>query len=164
MSHPERRLCSRGHDNWVAAAGGHGRRRCLTCKTEWSQENWRRYQPENPERKRVPPEVCKRGHTNWEIVGSGKRGPVRQCKTCKVDGVRFKWSGVTPQQYHDLRNAQAGCCALCLKMTYTLCADHNHVTGFIRGLLCLNCNRGLGLLKDSPVVLQRAAKYAARGD
>lgn len=44
---------------------------------------------------------------------------------------------------------QNGCCAICGKhqseFAKTLGIDHNHQTGKIRGLLCYNCNRALGL-------------------
>jgi hypothetical protein len=37
--------------------------------------------------------------------------------------------------------------------------DHNHQTGKIRGILCTNCNRGLGHFKDSGDNLQAAIEY-----
>jgi hypothetical protein len=37
--------------------------------------------------------------------------------------------------------------------------DHNHITGRIRGVLCGNCNRGLGLLQDDPELLLKAREY-----
>lgn len=40
--------------------------------------------------------------------------------------------------------------------------DHCHTTGRIRGVLCNACNVALGLLKDSPALLRRAAQYLAR--
>lgn len=40
-----------------------------------------------------------------------------------------------------------------------LCVEHNHTTGRIRGLLCNNCNRGVGLLKDNLNILKRAIIY-----
>lgn len=40
-----------------------------------------------------------------------------------------------------------------------LVVDHCHDTGKIRGLLCHNCNRALGLLKDSVHTLESAIDY-----
>jgi hypothetical protein len=40
-----------------------------------------------------------------------------------------------------------------------LAVDHNHATGEIRGLLCANCNKGIGNLGDSPDRLLVAAGY-----
>lgn len=40
-----------------------------------------------------------------------------------------------------------------------LAIDHDHLTGKVRGLLCHNCNRALGLLKDDINILQRAIEY-----
>ena len=37
--------------------------------------------------------------------------------------------------------------------------DHCHKSGQIRGLLCNACNKGLGLFKDSPIILEKAIKY-----
>lgn len=37
--------------------------------------------------------------------------------------------------------------------------DHEHVTGFVRGILCGPCNLALGGAKDDPSVLRRLADY-----
>lgn len=37
--------------------------------------------------------------------------------------------------------------------------DHNHITGKIRGLLCKQCNIGLGMFKDSTESLENAIEY-----
>jgi hypothetical protein len=37
--------------------------------------------------------------------------------------------------------------------------DHCHNGGGVRGLLCEHCDRGLGQFKDSPEILDAAAKY-----
>lgn len=40
-----------------------------------------------------------------------------------------------------------------------LVVDHCHEHGHVRGLLCHNCNRGLGLFQDSPEVLKKSINY-----
>jgi hypothetical protein len=37
--------------------------------------------------------------------------------------------------------------------------DHDHQTGKVRGILCGNCNTGLGHFKDNTKLLQRAINY-----
>jgi hypothetical protein len=39
------------------------------------------------------------------------------------------------------------------------CVDHSHETGRFRGILCLNCNLGLGHFRDSGVILESAILY-----
>lgn len=63
-------------------------------------------------------------------------------------------------------NEQDGRCAVCAKpgeilgkRSTTLHVDHDHDTGQIRGLLCQDCNLGLGIFADSPDRLMAAAAY-----
>lgn len=68
--------------------------------------------------------------------------------------------GISPEEYDKLLEKQNGVCAICnLECTRALAADHCHITKKIRGLLCNNCNRGLGHFKDNPTILRRAIVY-----
>lgn len=70
--------------------------------------------------------------------------------------------GITPEQYDAIASAQGKLCAICRKACITdrkLAVDHCHTTNRIRGLLCNNCNIGLGKLRDDPIILERALAY-----
>ena len=43
-----------------------------------------------------------------------------------------------------------------------LAADHDHETGKARGILCRQCNTGIGMLQDNPEILEGAAAYIRR--
>ena len=75
---------------------------------------------------------------------------------------RLKRRGATQKLYDQLYEIQQGRCALCREPEEKfawLCIDHDHDTGRIRGLLCPNCNRGIGLLRDNADLLRKAAEY-----
>jgi hypothetical protein len=55
--------------------------------------------------------------------------------------------------------AQRGCCAICELRPSVLYVDHCHTTGRVRGLLCANCNFGLGDFGDSSARCTRAGEY-----
>ena len=72
--------------------------------------------------------------------------------------------GIKYEDYDKMLEEQRGVCAICGKPETKpnakyLAVDHNHETGEVRGLLCNNCNRALGLLKDNVDVLQNAINY-----
>lgn len=102
-----------------------------------------------------------------------------------VDRRREKWSpqriadydrawnlkrkyGISQEEYDHILLEQNGVCAICgnkenhihksgkLK---DLAVDHCHNSKKVRGLLCLNCNQGLGRFQDSIENLQRAIDY-----
>lgn len=65
----------------------------------------------------------------------------------------------------------AGLCDLCKTTGFImnkarhdsgLVIDHCHKTGKVRGHLCHNCNRALGLLQDDTALLRRAIAYLER--
>lgn len=93
----------------------------------------------------------------------------RQSNPLKFKGLNLKryWPGLSSeeclQEYNSLLKNQDNKCNMCQKhqseLKFTLCVDHCHVTGKVRGLLCDNCNQALGLLKDSIPTLLRAIKH-----
>lgn len=57
--------------------------------------------------------------------------------------------GIGVKEYDELFSKQNGTCAMCGKTTagkngQFFAVDHDHLTGEIRGLLCVNCNVFLG--------------------
>lgn len=82
----------------------------------------------------------------------------------------LKTYGISTKDFEELLLSQNNCCAICninqdeLKNNKKkfLCVDHCHTTGKIRGLLCDNCNRGIGLLGDDLDTLESAVAYLAR--
>lgn len=74
--------------------------------------------------------------------------------------------GVSLEEYEARIQQQGNKCGICGgtkisgRLKYRLfVVDHCHTTGKIRGLLCNNCNRGLGQFLDNPKLLRLAAEY-----
>lgn len=75
--------------------------------------------------------------------------------------------GVTYEFYEELLEKHSHKCAICGQpetresngVPILMAVDHDHRTGEIRGILCNNCNRALGLLKDDTEVLRKAIEY-----
>jgi hypothetical protein len=82
--------------------------------------------------------------------------------------LKYKYS-LTVGELLEALERQNGGCAICSSklpdlMVYNnrkrgYAIDHNHETGEFRGILCLPCNTVLGMAKDSPDLLERAASY-----
>lgn len=63
-------------------------------------------------------------------------------------------------EYYDLMSAsQGGGCLICGALGEKLEVDHSHKTQEVRGLLCGNCNTGLGYFKDDTHSLNMAVAY-----
>ncbi|MBA2724748.1 MAG: endonuclease VII domain-containing protein [Actinobacteria bacterium] len=70
--------------------------------------------------------------------------------------------GLTEEMYAALLAVQDNVCAICKQQCPSgraLAIDHDHETKVVRGLLCCNCNHGLGQFKDEPALLQTAIDY-----
>jgi hypothetical protein len=70
--------------------------------------------------------------------------------------------GITQGEYEAMLERQGGGCAICgdpPPASSSLHVDHDHGTGEIRALLCVRCNNGIGLFREQPRLLRRAATY-----
>jgi len=77
---------------------------------------------------------------------------------CEMARIK-KIFGLSQQDYEQLLFSQQGLCCICNTQLENLNIDHCHTTGKIRGLLCKECNLALGLFKDNPTSLRKAALY-----
>ena len=84
----------------------------------------------------------------------------------KARGLRDSFD-LSLDKYRKMLEDQDGKCAICSQpethkrngKLKALAVDHDHKSGAIRGLLCSDCNTGIGKLKDDPKVLRLAAQY-----
>jgi hypothetical protein len=71
--------------------------------------------------------------------------------------------GILENEYNELLIKQNNLCCICKQPNKKLCVDHNHDNKKIRGLLCRDCNSGLGMFKDNREYLLEAIKYLLKG-
>lgn len=82
---------------------------------------------------------------------------------------RIKKYGITVDEYMEMYMAQDGKCAICGAEVGNaegdrLYVDHNHRTGKVRGILCSNCNLGIGKFFDNIELLRKAIQYLEDAD
>lgn len=91
-----------------------------------------------------------------------------QCKPCRKE-LLHSWQirslyGVSKGDYEVMLEVQGHACAICAlpfgRRRGSI--DHCHETGQVRGVLCDNCNLGIGLFQDDPARLSSAAEYLSR--
>jgi hypothetical protein len=113
----------------------------------------------------------------------GKFGVMSKCKSCKaqyessyyknnhearkkrsireLERSRLKRYQLSSSEFKSLLEVQYNCCAICtIDITNSIQnVDHCHFTGKVRGILCTNCNTGLGKLGDTEDSLLKALQY-----
>ena len=100
---------------------------------------------------------CRRAYINQRTQNEPEH--VKQHRRFSAKARRY---GMSPEDHARMEQEQGGRCLICATIPtnkHGLVVDHDHATGAIRGLLCSDCNRGLGGFKDNEVVLQRAINY-----
>ncbi len=87
------------------------------------------------------------------------------------DALYRKQYGIGLAEYNALSEAQDGLCAICRRAEERivrkgvnhdkrrLAVDHDHATGEVRGLLCSDCNRAVGMLRDDPALFDQGGAY-----
>lgn len=66
--------------------------------------------------------------------------------------------GITAAEVDEMIARQGGRCMIC-RVGKAEHVDHDHKTGEVRGILCFNCNGGLGQFKDRRDTMARAIGY-----
>ena len=110
-----------------------------------------------------------------------KPGLQPRCKACAAEDTRI-WNeknrdtardrylqrqyGITESEYNARLVSQNNCCLLCkVEFNHDVwggnspVVDHCHTHGHVRGILCNECNRGLGYFHDNIGALMNAIKY-----
>lgn len=157
---------------------------CSHCHVEWMLSRGHRY---NGFTKWFCPECiethkyCKQCDTTKPVDQFYKRSDARggrtaHCIACikiktdtAAEGLKLKKYGLTVADYQALLAEQDGKCFICLMpetnvdsrtgRVTALAVDHCHATGRNRKLLCQRCNQALGLMRDDPAMIRRAAEY-----
>ncbi len=138
---------------------------------EWKARNPEKAKAMSAESKRRNPERVKRNMREWSQknrYGNEEHLAKKRASESTAQRVLKKY-GLTPEEYAAMLVAQGGVCAVCRRAEFAvnkvhgtplrLTVDHCHETGRVRGLLCGNCNRAAGMLRDDPVLVRALAAY-----
>lgn len=132
---------------------------CRICK-QWKQAD--DFYPSKKAKDRLRGE-CKECESAYQAERRKNRPNIRrQCD------LKAKY-GITVEEYDAALKLQDGKCACCRSIIKRgrferLAVDHCHTTGLARGLLCCNCNLGIGLLGDNLKGLKQALDYLENSD
>ena len=98
---------------------------------------------------------------NFHLDRKQPNGLYPTCRSCRSKYRRL--INLSDKEYKEILESQNNQCAICgtdaEEFKTALNVDHNYKTQKIRGLLCTNCNMGLGHFKDSLSSLHRALMY-----
>lgn len=122
---------------------------------ERHQENVRKWGKNNPDRARE--------HRNKWRTNNLERALEKDRERSRRSHLKRNY-GISEQEYTRMLNQQKGVCAICEESCKTgkrLAVDHSHITGKIRGLLCFECNRRLGIVES---FMEQALEYLDKYD
>lgn len=100
--------------------------------------------------------ICRDCETSWALAWN-----MENKDRIKNKDLLRKY-GITLEEYRILSEVQNHKCAICKVEVSSLCVDHNHKTGKVRGLLCHACNLAIGNLKEDITRFLSAISYLER--
>jgi len=132
-------------------------KQCKTCK---EIKSWREFGKHKRTRDGLNPHclACRRARQKEKYRTPGFRNCMKQSQMRWLYGIGF-------EEYDAMLAKQNGLCAICGKepsLKRRLAIDHCHKTNVVRGLLCLKCNKGIGLLNDDTTTMSKAIEYINR--
>jgi hypothetical protein len=146
-------------DFYVNAGNRDGRRpECKTCNL--AAQKARRDANPQPGRERA--RAWQRANrerylaTQRAYIESGRKGTANRKHHLK------KKYGLTVDEYDAMLALQGGGCAICGRSPrddISLHVDHCHDSNAVRGILCFQCNNGLGDFGHNAALLEIAAQY-----
>jgi hypothetical protein len=111
---------------------------------------------------------CKSCRKNYyslpQVKRQGNLNRQKNYSSIKRKAQQLRKYGLSLADYDAMLEKQGNGCAICGRQLTDpdgrkLAVDHCHKTKVVRGILCCNCNNGLGRFNDDPVLLFRAAVY-----
>lgn len=135
---------------------------CPKCKETKPRSDFGLRSP-NAQGRRYSRSHCKMCE-NLDMATRARKAPLTTTEHNRKAALK-RYFDMTPEQFEELNTAHGGVCSICGKPPpegSRLHIDHDHTTGEVRGLLCPDCNQGLGRFKDSEAHLLAAIAYLGR--
>lgn len=111
--------------------------KCKLCNSNSARE----WQKENPDRFKI----------SWKKHSYGSEARLKK---------RARVYGLTKEELKSMLDAAGGICDICRQPPRRwLVVDHCHIKGNVRGILCEDCNFGLGVFRDNIKYLENAIEY-----
>lgn len=148
-----------------------GLRQCYKCKEYKSLDNFGISKVNGKPRYRAACRLC----GSQQSKDYQARYPEKMKTLKRNNSLKSKY-GITLDEYNLMLEAQNGNCAICTKKpslntndhrSFAMAVDHDRrccgpdkaCSKCIRGLLCMKCNRALGMFEDDILILLAAVKY-----
>jgi len=126
----------------------------------WRKKNYEKAKMIASNWKKSNPQKVRDYDKKWHNENNERRKDYPSAKRWKQYQLKHLY-GLSLEDFKKILEKQSGVCAVCESSLIegSICVDHNHKTQKIRGLLCGNCNVGIGHFKENEKYLYSAIKY-----